>query len=221
MNTKYIAGFFDGEGSAMVLTIKRKVSGRVIYRLRPTISIAQGTVGILKEIKSFLGYGTIQKSGDTCYKLQINGNKNVIRFVETVGVDTILKNKQLALLKELAIYQDQNFSNTPYDQKAMEHMVSLRDKVFQANTWTRSRIRQKYSDNQILQEHCFVNIDEWTKKRSSAGRNALGRYAKSIKKQRVKKECACGCGEILTTPDSKGREKRYVRGHNNRKRDEV
>jgi hypothetical protein len=29
-------------------------------------------------------------------------------------------------------------------------------------------------------------------------------------------QCACGCGGTLTTPDSKGRERKYLHGHNAR-----
>ncbi len=217
MDYQYIAGFFDGEGSAMVMTIRRNLSGKTIYRLRPTISIAQGTQDILKDIATRLGYGSIQKSGDRCYKLLITGNKNIIDFVNNVGKFSVLKNRQLKLLQELAIYQDEKYSNTPYNRESMEYMVDMRDKVFEANTWTRSRIKQKYSREKILQENDFIDIDAWVKARSANGKNALQKYAKSIKKERIKINCACGCGRKITSPDSKGRDRKYIRGHNNTK----
>jgi len=34
------------------------------------------------------------------------------------------------------------------------------------------------------------------------------------RKPRTTVQCACGCGESFTTPDSKGRDKKYVQGHN-------
>lgn len=45
MDNKYIAGFFDGEGSAMVLTDNRHGG---IFRLRPVVKITQKTSGVLR-----------------------------------------------------------------------------------------------------------------------------------------------------------------------------
>lgn len=49
------------------------------------------------------------------------------------------------------------------------------------------------------------------------GTENLNRYSASIKKERVKVPCACGCGETLETPDSKGRGRKYIHGHNTRR----
>lgn len=40
------------------------------------------------------------------------------------------------------------------------------------------------------------------------------RYAASRKIPRLMVECACGCGEKIETPDSKGRPRKYKHGHN-------
>ena len=56
---------------------------------------------------------------------------------------------------------------------AMEHMLSIRDQVFEANTWTRSRIMQKYTKAQILADHDFINIEAWEKRRTKAHADAL------------------------------------------------
>ena len=37
------------------------------------------------------------------------------------------------------------------------------------------------------------------------------------RKPRSTANCACGCGQTFETPDSKGRERRYVHGHNARR----
>lgn len=42
------------------------------------------------------------------------------------------------------------------------------------------------------------------------------RYAASRKKLRELVKCACGCGTLIETPDSKGRTKRFAHGHNAR-----
>jgi len=38
------------------------------------------------------------------------------------------------------------------------------------------------------------------------------------KKPRIEILCACGCGQQLITPDAKGRNRRYIQGHNQRGR---
>jgi hypothetical protein len=46
------------------------------------------------------------------------------------------------------------------------------------------------------------------------GTKALKDYAARRKLERVEIPCACGCGMTLINRDSKGRLRRYVRGHN-------
>lgn len=42
------------------------------------------------------------------------------------------------------------------------------------------------------------------------------KYAESRKIPRKLVECACGCGTLIETPDSKGRDRRFAHGHNSR-----
>ena len=83
MNSKYIAGFFDGEGSGMILTIRRKMKAGIIYRFRPVIKIAQKTNGVIEAINDFIGYGHIdyekRRNGYV-----INGVEGVLAFVKHV-----------------------------------------------------------------------------------------------------------------------------------------
>ena len=58
---QYIAGFFDGEGSAHIITIKRKKK-KFPYQFRPHIDISQKDKFILEEIKNYLGYGKVGKN---------------------------------------------------------------------------------------------------------------------------------------------------------------
>lgn len=213
----YVAGFFDGEGSAMVLTVKRIISGKLFFRLRPTIKIAQNTKELLELIRIHLGYGTVVGKEGQCYSLQINGNKNIISFVDTIAPYTCLKSRQLLLLRELAIYQDINFSNTPYNFDAMNTMLDMRDAVFEANTWTRSKIKQKYPKGKILAEHEFVDLSQWQANRNLKGITALNKYAQSQKLPRNKVQCECGCGASFITPDKNGKIRRFIRGHNGKK----
>lgn len=53
-----------------------------------------------------------------------------------------------------------------------------------------------------------------SEKQKQIGRQSLETYIASIRKPRVTVECACGCGGTLITPDQKGRDRKYIHGHN-------
>jgi hypothetical protein len=78
------------------------------------------------------------------------------------------------------------------------------------------------SDNRLENLKLFDNDSEHAKfeKRGDfnhgKGVKALIEYAKNHKKPRIQVPCACGCGELITTPDNKCRPKRYKHGHNSR-----
>lgn len=175
MDSSYVAGFFDGEGSAMALTIKRIVSGRVTFRIRPVIKIAQGTEEILNQIRDFLGYGNVVSATSDCYALQINSNKNIVKFADTIGKFLVLKKRQVQLLKTLAEYQDEHFSNCPHTRESMVYMLNIRDSVFEANTWTRTRIMQKYTKQDVLEQHEFVDVTVWSDKRERIRRDSVSK----------------------------------------------
>lgn len=76
----------------------------------------------------------------------------------------------------------------------------------------------------------FLPLVEITTKHSSARKTPISaeqlaklrevgrKYADSIKIPRLYVECACGCGSLIETPDSKGRKRKYIRGHNSKGR---
>jgi len=178
----YIAGFFDGEGSAMILTVKRKEENN-IFRFRPVIKIAQATTPILHKIRKLLGFGKVVgnkisyvgKQRTTCY--QVNGSKNILKFIELVSPYVVLKKKQLLLLKDLIKLQYKK--NKPYTKKEFKKMIDIRDKVHKLNCKTRKNSSLKYSKNEILKIHNFVNIKEWEKRRYQKGMKALIKYQKN------------------------------------------
>ena len=148
ISNKYIAGFFDGEGSAMILTDNRHGG---IFRLRPVIKIAQKTRGILDEIKKHLGFGTIFPT-KTIHTYQINGHDKVLKFIEEISPYAFLKKEQLFLLKKLIELQYRKGSK-PYTKKEVKNMVIIRDKVHLLNTITKSNIKQKYPKNLIMKKY--------------------------------------------------------------------
>ena len=54
----------------------------------------------------------------------------------------------------------------------------------------------------------FNNMD----RRKLIPRNKQGQFT-NIKRRHHIVSCACGCGEKIITPDKRGRERRYIKGH--------
>lgn len=149
----YIAGFFDGEGSAMILTVKRKND---IPRFRPIIKIAQKTTPILHQIKDTLGFGTIVgnkksyvgKKRTAVY--QVNGHRKILRFIDLIMPYAVLKKRQLFLLRKLINLQYRK--NKGYTLEEIKEMVIVRDKVSKLNQKTRNSPKLKYSEGEIIKQ---------------------------------------------------------------------
>ena len=70
------------------------------------------------------------------------------------------------------------------------------------------------ANGQHVKDHAKSAPDEVVIKRTET----LLKSIRQRTKIRTVVECACGCGEKIETPDSKGRDRRYLHGHNNRGR---
>lgn len=214
MNESYIAGFFDGEGSAMVVTSKAKFSQGVVFRIRPIIKIAQKNRFVLDKIKRFLGFGYVDSNPDV-FDYVTNGNEGVQKFATRIAPYAIIKRDMLLLVKELASFSLGRPRNVPYSREETLKMLELRDRVFSMNQRNRSGLTQKYPKEVVLQETTFIDIEKWISDRSRSGMESLKAYAESIKKPRdLLIECACGCGGIFPKYDAKARERKYISGHN-------
>jgi hypothetical protein len=218
MDKSYIAGFFDGEGSAIVITVRHMLSnGRATYTFRPIITIAQKTKPVLEQIRDVLGYGHLDKGHKGIgHKYIINSRGNIIRFVDDIGPYAFLKTKQLDLLKELSIYKGTYGQRGMYPRDVLIRIIDYRDAVHQLNKLTRDNITLKYSKDFILSEYSEDMVNEFNSKRynhiAELGKKTGG-YNKLPRKII---ECACGCGKMLENVDNHGRTRRYITGHNNR-----
>lgn len=158
----YIAGFFDGEGSAMVLTSRIKEKGGYHFRIRPVIKITQKTKRILMLIKDYLCCGTLMRShissGD-CWVFQINGQEKILSFIENIAPYSILKQRQLLLIKNMMTFQIKK--NQPYERSQLEVIIDLRDEIHALNCETRHNIKQKYPKERVLKEHVFIDIEKF------------------------------------------------------------
>ena len=162
----YITGFFDGEGSAMILTIRRRLRRGIVYRFRPVIKIQQKTKAVLIMIMHTLECGHIDRT-PTGYTYIINGLEGVMKFYNRISFYSVVKLDALVAVCALARFQLKKKSkNEPYTSDDTGTMLMLRDKAFRANGITRSGLKQKYSWLQIMTETNFVtDIEAWKKNR--------------------------------------------------------
>jgi hypothetical protein len=225
MDESYIAGFFDGEGSAMILTIKREMKTGTIFRFRPIIKISQKYRKALDCIQEHLGFGNVVMAPSSgVHEYVVNGLDGVMEFVDRIKPRSIIKKDVLSNIRELATFQKAHSRNVSYSLEDTLKMIKIRDRNFETNLLQRKGITQKYPKDVVLNDTTFVDdIEAWDKERhKNAYVAGLYAYSQSIKKPRdLMITCACGCGEEFPKYDNKGRERHYIRGHNNSRHGKV
>ena len=189
MNDDYIAGFFDGEGSAMILTVRVKRGEKMFYRFRPVVKISQKTRPALQAIQRHLGYGTVVYNNGI-HILEIEGLDGVIDFATKISSRCEIKGDALKIVEDLARFQlkeGNKFRNRPYTKDETLLMLDLRDRLFALNQIRKARIQQKYSRDKILSETIFVtDLKAWHRERAyhslaSATRPLHGRGRRVVK----------------------------------------
>lgn len=65
-----------------------------------------------------------------------------------------------------------------------------------------------------IQKHSSARKTHISEEQIATGTAALKKNAAERKNPRKIVPCACGCGGMIETPDSKGRERKYIHGHN-------
>ena len=125
MNLQYIAGFFDGEGSASLVISKREKS-TYGYTFKPKIDIIQKTKGILWRISNFLFLGRVRKANSNIYSLTIRRYNECLKFIHYLEPLVIEKREQLRLLKKaIKILKDRGKGRKSFLSK--EKMLYLTD----------------------------------------------------------------------------------------------
>ncbi len=181
MNARYIAGFFDGEGSAMILTIRRMLKTGTIYRFRPVIRISQKNPEVLLMIRNYLGYGHVVPD-KKCHLYVVNGIEGILQFVKKINSHCFIKRKNLLAVGKFAQFQLSRQENFPYTLEETIKMLDIRDGVFELNKLKRTGLKQKYPRDQILAETNFIkDINQWQLKRGEKGLRAMIEKGKSFR----------------------------------------
>ncbi len=92
MNWYYIAGFFDGEGSA---SIRIKPTGSISVELR----ITQKSRAVLDKIHQFLGFGEVRQRPNGAYDLRIRRKADIVYFINHINDHTVCKTEALELAR--------------------------------------------------------------------------------------------------------------------------
>ena len=222
MDHSYIAGLFDGEGSVMVITIKEKNKKvGTLFRFRPVIKIAQKNREVLDEIQRYLGFGHVdkmnRKNNGEVHNYIVNGLNGVNLFIDAIAQHSFIKKEALLKCKELIELQKNRSHRLPYTMEELLKTIEIRDSIFKLNSKTRSNMKQKYVKETILKEHYWIkDINEWDKKRMENAHAASKEFYKNNKRQRnlTEIDCECGCKNKIYKYDERGREKKFMQGHN-------
>jgi len=101
MKLDWIAGFFDGEGSAS-LRIARNKTCKYGFQVLPEATIGQRTQPILAQIQRCLGFGRLYRNAyrnkKYGWQLVFHSRADINRFLALMQTRSILKRRQLALL---------------------------------------------------------------------------------------------------------------------------
>lgn len=100
MNLDYIAGFFDGEGSAISYINSKYLTFR--------IDIANTNRDVLEKIREYLGFGRVHKSRDTSagnavFHFYAGAHEDVLRFIELVFSRCFIKKEKLKEMRKMIL----------------------------------------------------------------------------------------------------------------------
>lgn len=134
MDDSYIAGFFDGEGCALISVSKHPdcIYG---YQLQPRIHIYNNKREVLEKIKDYLGYGKISehqnKDQKKSYQFYIYNRENIRDFIFRMIDLVIVKKPQLLYMADsLKIFQDSSGNlGKRYTEEEFNALIDCASKI--------------------------------------------------------------------------------------------
>ena len=130
INSAYIAGFLDGDGSLM-LQIKKRKDGKNKFRFMTTICFYQDSrhADSLLWIRKCLGIGYISRRNDGMTELRVNGFAQVLRIIKNLAPFIRFKKKQASsILKASAILASRSKKLTKNNLlKLIDHIINIQN----------------------------------------------------------------------------------------------
>lgn len=155
MDWSYVAGFFDGEGCVTCMLATRRNKTHRNWYPAARCSMANTDKSVLENIQASFSLGTIQPlilnnhtpQGETKSKkragwtLMICKQSDIIRFVDNIYPYSVIKKKQLALLREAVLFIQNNNREKWSKEKIEEYLKRFVEENAKLNGTTRGRKR--------------------------------------------------------------------------------
>lgn len=136
---EWLAGFFDGEGSASIYILKYNANGKKQISLRPRLFFTQADKQILLDIQTYLGLegqninNNSYNSINLVYNLEIKGVTNVEKCARLLIKHSILKHKQLRILIEFCELSKEKSKHKQWSKKDFVRALDMLEDVTKTN----------------------------------------------------------------------------------------
>jgi len=185
LNDSYVAGFFDGEGSVVIIVVRVKKHGRIYYQFRPLLKMSQKYRPVLDSIRSYLGTCSVTGNALNGYRYVIQSVEHIIKVADRLLQWSLVKRDSLRVVRRFCEFQQSKVrKNTPYSRQEIETMIALRDELLNLNEMTREKQLKRivYTPERILGETSFVDdYQRWNEERLSKLTYAAKQYWTSRK----------------------------------------
>lgn len=142
MDSRWLAGFFDGEGTATLIFVPQKGYGKVL--VQPHIGITQRDKKILMKIREKLGFGKIYFCNGVPV-LKTRNSSEIDQFIKLIKPHTVLKKKHLEILKKVLSITKGHRKGVPYKKGELHHLLNLHEEMRRLNNSPRNIKHRRFS----------------------------------------------------------------------------
>jgi hypothetical protein len=154
LNSAYIAGFLDADGSIFAQIIERS-DYKNLFQIRPIVSLFQKTARkhFLVQISQDLGFGTLRDRNDGISELTFSGWSEVQRILDRIFPYLRVKKKQaILLIRILEILPSTKESPSRFLEACLvvDKLAELNDS--KNRKWTSQIVRERFLSLKIIDE---------------------------------------------------------------------
>lgn len=126
LSLEYVAGFFDGEGTAAVVLSRNKSPWG--FRWFPWLLVTQKNPSILYQIRDRFNFGHVYKVGKAeMYQYRVSRRADVVSFADAILPFSFVKRELLILVKEAAALKKGAGNATSKDEALA--MLTIAEKI--------------------------------------------------------------------------------------------